>query len=160
MSRANWNVRFSVPDVLPRPLRDRAEMVLGNSVKPHFSLLSDFHEDDDRQVSGASMEDGEWAVGTLIDSHHRPYIMTPVKSLSQRRQELLSPFCKTDWKRTHRLETIKRHDRPKTPHQRIMDSEYVVQNMKNALTKQFEHLDPFELRNVMETKLKKINRFR
>jgi hypothetical protein len=34
-------------------------MVLGNSVKPHFSLLSDFHEDDDRQVSGASMEDGE-----------------------------------------------------------------------------------------------------
>jgi len=45
-------------------------------------------------------------------------------------------------------------------YQRIMDSEYIVKHIKNALSKQLEHLDPFELRNIKKMKLKKITRFR
>lgn len=41
-----------------------------------------------------------------------------------------------------------------------MDSEYIVKHIKNALSKQLEHLDPFELRNIKKMKLKKITRFR
>jgi hypothetical protein len=56
--------------------------------------------------------------------------------------------------------TIKKHDQPKTPYQRIMESEYIPQNTKDALTKQLELLNPFELRNIIEMKLKKITRLR
>ena len=56
--------------------------------------------------------------------------------------------------------TIKKHDKPKTPYQRIMESEYIPQNTKDALTKQLELLNPFELRNIIEMKLKKITRLR
>ena len=56
--------------------------------------------------------------------------------------------------------TIKKHDNPKTPYQRILDSEHVPQTTKNALIKQLDRLNPFELRNITEMKLKKITRIR
>ncbi len=56
--------------------------------------------------------------------------------------------------------TIKKHDKPKTPYQRIMESEYILQNTKDSLTKQLELLNPFELNNLIQMKLKKITRLR
>ena len=52
--------------------------------------------------------------------------------------------------------TIKRHDRPKTPYQRIMESSHISSNVKHDLSKQLEKLNPFVLRNAMEMKLRKI----
>jgi len=56
--------------------------------------------------------------------------------------------------------TIKKHDLPKTPYQRIMESKYIPESTKIALTKQLELLNPFELRNIIEMKLKKILQLR
>jgi len=56
--------------------------------------------------------------------------------------------------------TIKKHDSPKTPYQRIMDSGYTPQTIKDALIKQLERLNPFELRNIIEMKLKRLTRLR
>ena len=56
--------------------------------------------------------------------------------------------------------TIKKHDTPKTPYQRIMESTYVDKNVKLSLTKQLELLNPFELNTIMQMKLKKITRIR
>ena len=56
--------------------------------------------------------------------------------------------------------TIKKHDSPKTPYQRMINSEYIPQTTKDALTKQLENLNPFELNNIMQMKLKKITRLR
>ncbi len=56
--------------------------------------------------------------------------------------------------------TIKKHDSPKTPYQRMMKSEYIPQTTKDALTKQLESLNPFELKNIIKMKLKKITRLR
>jgi hypothetical protein len=52
--------------------------------------------------------------------------------------------------------TIKRHDGPKTPFQRIIESPSVPVSVKLALTKQLETLNPFLLRKTMDEKLKKI----
>jgi hypothetical protein len=52
--------------------------------------------------------------------------------------------------------TIKQHDKPKTPYQRIMESPHMPETVKLSLSKQLENLNPFLLRNAMETKLKKI----
>ena len=56
--------------------------------------------------------------------------------------------------------TIKKHDSPKTPYQRIMESKHIDKEIKLALTKQLELLNPFELNNVLQMKLKKITRLR
>ena len=56
--------------------------------------------------------------------------------------------------------TIKKHAPPKTPYQRIMESKHVDKDVKLSLTKQLELLNPFELNNIMQMKLKKITRLR
>jgi hypothetical protein len=52
--------------------------------------------------------------------------------------------------------TIKRHDGPKTPYQRILESPHIPQAVKGTLSQQFEMLNPFLLRKRIETKLKEI----
>lgn len=52
--------------------------------------------------------------------------------------------------------TIKRHDSPKTPYQRIIDSPYIQDSVKTLLAKQLETLNPFLLRKIMDKKIKKI----
>ncbi len=42
--------------------------------------------------------------------------------------------------------TLKRHDPPKTPYQRIMESPHIPPNIKHDLSKQLEKLNPFVLR--------------
>ena len=52
--------------------------------------------------------------------------------------------------------TIKHHDRPKTPYQRILDSPHIPPNVKHHLSKHLEKLNPFVLREAMEKRLKTI----
>jgi hypothetical protein len=52
--------------------------------------------------------------------------------------------------------TIKCHDIPRTPYQRIMASPHIPEPIKQSLAKDLEILNPFVLRETMETKLKKI----
>jgi len=53
---------------------------------------------------------------------------------------------------------MKRYDQPKTPYQRVSESPYVSASVKRSLKEQFETLNPFRLRNVMENKLNTIFR--
>ncbi len=52
--------------------------------------------------------------------------------------------------------TIKRHDSPKTPYQRIMASPHIDPSTKRSLSNQFSSLNPFFLRKAMERKLQRI----
>lgn len=85
--------------------------------------------------------------------------------------QLLNNLYRTEWRSFHNFfcpsvkliskdrlgsKTIKRHDLPKTPYQRIMASTHVEIKIKQALTKQLEKLNPFLLRKQMELKLKRI----
>ena len=51
---------------------------------------------------------------------------------------------------------IKRYDKPKTPYRRILESPDVSYETKHKLEEQYKTLNPFELRKVLEVKLKKI----
>jgi len=51
---------------------------------------------------------------------------------------------------------IKCYDKPKTPYQKVMESDLVDPETKQKLKEQFEKLNPFQLRKAMEKKLKKI----
>ncbi len=52
--------------------------------------------------------------------------------------------------------TLKHHDSPKTPYQRILLSPLISPQIKQNLSKQLESLNPFVLRKIMDEKLKKI----
>ncbi len=85
--------------------------------------------------------------------------------------ELLNDLYRNEWRLFHNFfwpsvkliskervgsKTIKRHDTPKTPYQRIMASVHVSESIKQSLEKKLETLNPFVLRETMEAKLKKI----
>ena len=49
---------------------------------------------------------------------------------------------------------VKRYDLPKTPYQRLLDSADLKEEVKSALTLQYQSLNPFELRLKLEMELK------
>jgi hypothetical protein len=51
---------------------------------------------------------------------------------------------------------MKRYDQPKTPYQRVLESPDLSASVKRSLKEQFETLNPFRLRKVMENKLNTI----
>ena len=58
----------------------------------------------------------------------------------------------------HRIgsKTIKKHDIPKTPYQRLLNSKHLDSKTKGFLKKQYENLNPFQLRKGIEIRLKPI----
>jgi len=51
---------------------------------------------------------------------------------------------------------IKKYDKPKTPFQRVLESEYIPSKTKKRLQEQFLTLNPFELKNQMMLKIRAI----
>jgi hypothetical protein len=51
---------------------------------------------------------------------------------------------------------IKKYDKPKTPFQRLLESEYIPIETKKKLQAQFKNLNPFELQKQMSLKIKAI----
>ena len=49
---------------------------------------------------------------------------------------------------------VKKYDSPKTPYQRLIDSEHVSDHTKKRLTETFLSLNPFALKKMIESKLK------
>lgn len=49
---------------------------------------------------------------------------------------------------------IKKHDEPKTPYHRLMQSEHISDQDKAALRSRFERLNPFEIKKELESRLK------
>ena len=52
--------------------------------------------------------------------------------------------------------TVKKHDVPKTPYQRTLESKHVKPDVKERLQNQFKTLNPFHLKKGMEKKLARI----
>lgn len=52
--------------------------------------------------------------------------------------------------------TRKKHDSPKTPYQRVLESEHVSAYAKEGLRRIFENTNPFVLRRGMEKKIKRV----
>lgn len=62
------------------------------------------------------------------------------------------------WRKIVSGKHIKRYDTPKTPYQRVLESPFMTASAKHSLKEQFENLNPFRLREVIESKLKTIFR--
>jgi len=64
------------------------------------------------------------------------------------------PTLKLKEKTRKNSKYIKKYEYPKTPYQRLMDSEHISQEQKDKLNKTFQSLNPFKLKKSIESKLK------
>jgi len=127
-----------------------------------FTRSRAYHKDDNAHIEQKNWTHvRQWFGYQRLDN---PKVVPLMNDLYRREWRLYHnfflPSVKLIEKERIGSKTIKKHDSPKTPYQRIMDSGYTPQTIKDALTKQLERLDPFELRNIIEMKLKKITRLR
>lgn len=51
---------------------------------------------------------------------------------------------------------IKKHDKPKTPFRRLMQSRHINTEQKKALLDQYQQLNPFKLKEIINSKIKRI----
>jgi hypothetical protein len=125
-----------------------------------FTRSRSYHKDDN-----AHIEQKNW-------THVRQWLGYERLDRSEAVPLLNELYC-TEWRLFHNFfcpsvklitkerigsKTLKRHDSPKTPYQRILESPYISESVKRALASQCEQLNPFVLRKEMEAKLKKIFR--
>ena len=66
------------------------------------------------------------------------------------------PSAKLLNKQRVRSKIIKQHDRPKTPYQRVLESEHLPQDTKDKLTACYNTLNPFALRQALDEKIRRI----
>lgn len=123
-----------------------------------FTRSRAYHKDDNSHV-----EQKNWTHVRQWLGYHRfdnPDVIHLLSNLYTQEWRLFHnffcPSVKLISKERIASKTIKRHDSPKTPFQRIMESTHIAESIKNHLKDQFDQLNPFHLRKAIEEKLKKI----
>jgi len=86
--------------------------------------------------------------------------------------DLLNDLYKNEWRLYHNFfipsvklqqkerigsRIFKRHDKPKTPYQRILDSKFIPAQTKQSLKEQFKTLNPFKLKKTIDEQIAKIH---
>lgn len=123
-----------------------------------FTRSRAYHKDDNAHIEQKNWTHvRQWLGYERIDD---PRIVALLNDLYRNEWRLFHnffcPSVKLISKERIGSKTIKRHDIPRTPYQRIMASPHIPEPIKQSLAKDLEILNPFVLREAMETKLKKI----
>jgi hypothetical protein len=125
----------------------------------HFTRSRPYHKDDNAHV-----EQKNWTHVRQWLGYHRlanPDVVLLLNNLYNQEWRLFHnffcPSVKLVSKQRVASKTIRRYDEPKTPVQRVLDSEQVCDSTKHRLKEQWHNLNPFELRNAIEKKLKTIH---
>ena len=129
--------------------------------RPHpvqFTRSRAYHSQDNAHVEQKNWTHVRQWLG--YDRFDNPQVIPLLNDLYRREWRLFHnfflPSVKLIEKERIGSKTIKRHDPPQTPYQRIAASPHIPDAVKQALAKQLEQLNPFLLRKAMERKLKKI----
>lgn len=123
-----------------------------------FTRSRPYHKDDNAHIEQKNWTHvRQWLGYQRLDN---PKVVPLLNNLYSQEWRLLFNFFCPSVKLLHKerigSKTIKHHDSPKTPLQRILDSPAIPQQTKNTLSKQLENLNPFVLRKAIEEKLKLI----
>jgi len=87
--------------------------------------------------------------------------------------DLLNDLYRSEWRLYHNLfipsvkllskeriasRIFKKHDKPKTPYQRILESNHIQKSTKEHLKALFKTLNPFKLKKTIDEKIARIHR--
>jgi len=121
-----------------------------------FTRSRAYHKDDNAHIEQKNWTHiRQWLGYDRLDN---PKVVSLLNNLYTKQWRLFHnffcPSVKLLAKKRIGSKTIKHHDLPKTPYQRIMDSPHIQESVKFSLSKQLENLNPFMLRKIMDKKLK------
>lgn len=123
-----------------------------------FTRSRPYHKDDNSHV-----EQKNWTHVRQWFGYHRlddprfvPLMNDMYKSEWRLYHNFFLPSVKLIQKKRIASNIIKRYDIPKTPYQRVMESPYVADSVKQSLQISFNQLNPFKLRKAIEKKLSNI----
>src|SRR3989338_7808763 len=161
----------NIEEILPFPLLgfdcDNGREFLNYHLQRHFAERKQpvqftrsraYHKDDNAHVEQKNWTQvRQWIGYDRLDNHRVVPLLNNLYAKEWRLfHNFFCPSVKLISKERIGSKTIKRHDSPKTPYQRIMDSPYIQESVKLSLSKQLEKLNPFLLRKAMDKKLKNI----
>jgi len=136
---------------LLRHFRDRSKPVL-------FTRSRAYHKDDNAHIEQKNWTHVRQWLG--YDRFDNPRVVSLLNDLYCNEwrlfQNFFCPSVKLLDKKRVGSKTIKIHDSPKTPYQRVLESSHVSQEIKTDLATRFVSLNPFTLREFIERKLKNI----
>lgn len=119
-----------------------------------------YHKNDNAHV-----EQKNWTHVRQLLGYHRydnMKLVALVNDLYQNEVSLFNnhfmPNFKLISKHREGSKIIKKHDKPKTPYQRVMSSKHIDKSMKIKLAVVHKQLDPFELQKIIQEKLSMINK--
>ncbi len=123
-----------------------------------FTRSRPYHKDDNAHIEQKNWTHvRQWLGYQRLDN---ALIVPLLNNLYQREwrafHNFFSPSVKLLDKQRIGSKTIKRHDTPKTPYQRIMDAPDIPLSTKADMAKYLENLNPFLLKKAIEEKLKRI----
>ena len=121
-----------------------------------FTRSRAYHKDDNAHIEQKNWTHiRQWLGYDRLDN---PKVVSLLNNLYAKEWRLFHnffcPSVKLIAKERLGSKTIKHHDSPKTPYQRIMDSPHIQESVKRSLSNQLENLNPFMLRKIMDKKLK------
>jgi hypothetical protein len=94
------------------------------------------------------------------DRIENPELVAKINDLYANEWSLFHNYCSVSTKLTSKIKINskykKNYDTPKTPCQRLLDSDKIPNNIREMLTELQNTLNPFELKNTIEQKLKTI----
>ena len=124
-----------------------------------FTRSRAYHKDDNAHVEQKNWTHiRQWIGYDRLDNHRVVPLLNDLYCNEWRLfHNFFCPSVKLLSKNRVGSKTIKQHDRPKTPYQRLIESPYICLDVKQSLNAQAQSLNPFLLRKIMETKLKKIS---
>ena len=130
-----------------------------NRTRPvQFTRSRAYHKDDNAHVEQKNWTHVRQWIG--YDRLDRPGFVPLMNALYTSEWRLfLNFFCpsvKLIEKKRVASKTVKRYDKPKTPYQRVLESPEISAEIKQSLKEHYKTLNPFDLRNAMEEKLKRI----
>ena len=131
-----------------------------NREKPvQFTRSRPYHSDDNAHVEQKNWTHVRQIFGySRIENHTVLELMNDVyRNECSLLHNYFYPTIKLEDKQRVNAKIIKRFEKkPKTPYQRIMESEHIDQETKDKLTSVFKTLNPFDLKKSLELKLKNI----
>ena len=125
-----------------------------------FTRSRPYHKNDNAHVEGKNWTHvRQWLGYRRFDD---PRIVDLLNDLYKNEwrlfQNFFLPSVKLKDKKRVGSKIIKVHDSPKTPYQRVLESEHVKPDVKERLQNQFKTLHPFKLRRTIDEKIATIHR--
>jgi len=128
---------------------------LNRKIPVQYTRSRPYHKNDNAHVEGKNWTHvRQWLGYRRFENPRIVYLLNDLYQNDWRLfHNFFMPSVKLQQKERIGSRLVKKHDSPKTPYQRILDSQFIPGKTKQLLKEQFQTLNPFKLRKTIDKKI-------